>query len=44
MLTDFLWDTFESTGNIEAYLALKQITEKKTSDQEEIAEEIPIIK
>lgn len=26
MLQDFMWNTFERTGNIDAYLAYKQIS------------------
>jgi len=30
MLKEFLWNTFEKTGNIEAYVCIKEI-ENKTS-------------
>lgn len=39
MLRDFLWNTFENTGNIEAYLVLKEMVENKATDQEEIIED-----
>lgn len=33
MLKDFLWEAFESTGNIEAYIFYKEI---ETSDEDEL--------
>ncbi|HHV59581.1 MAG TPA: YqzL family protein [Clostridiaceae bacterium] len=39
MLKDFLWNAFLRTGNIEAYLALKEILQKSTNQQETIAKD-----
>lgn len=37
MLRNFLWETFEKTGNIEAYVTFKEIEEKnKTSNEMEL--------
>lgn len=40
MIKDFLWKTFENTGNIEAYMVYKEIGKKdKTLNQKKIAED-----
>ena len=34
MLQDFMWTTFEKTGNIDAYLYCKEIEKNATREQE----------
>lgn len=40
MLKDFVWNTFENTGNIESYILFKELEEKRDVLKErKIAEE-----
>ena len=43
MLQDFMWTTFERTGNIDAYLSYKEIEETNKKDGQRIADHSQVI-